>query len=148
MFAESVLPILGAFIQAGILSALTARPAAALISSWTLHLATVVPSPLTPQNVPGDFTEATFTGYAASAVTFASGQVNLPSGQGVGLLQNAVFACSASGTPNNINGYFIKDGAGNFILGEAFAAPIPIVNPGDFVDLTVIFPEPNEVQCQ
>ncbi len=149
VFVQSVLPIIGYFIQAALLSALGTRPAAALIAAWKVHLYTAGPSPITPRTAISAFTEAAFTGYPAGgiAVTFAVGPVNLPSTLGIGLLQNAVFTCSAGGTPETILGYWIDDGT-NLILAEAFATPIPVVNSGDFVNLTSIFPEPNEVQCE
>ena len=147
MFVESVLPVLGAFIQAALLATLGTAPLAPLISTWTLHLCTSQPNPITPQSIPSQFTECTFTGYAAVACTFASSTLNLPSGLGVALLQNGLFACTAA-TPETVTSYYIKDAAGNFILGETLQTPIPILGPGSFADVTVLFPEPNSVQCQ
>jgi hypothetical protein len=147
MFLQSLFPCFGAFIMSELLTALGTRPAAALISSWTIHLFTAGPSPIKPSTLPAAFTEATFVGYASVAATFPGGIVNLPSATGIGVLQNALFTCSAGTTPNNIAGYWIQDAASNFILGETFAAPVPIVLAGDFLDLTCIFGEPNIVQC-
>ena len=149
MFVQSVLPIIGSFIQAALLACLGTRPAAALIASWKVHLFTAGPNPITPATVPADFTEAAFTGYPAGgiAVTFPGGPINLTSQQGIALLQSAVFICSAGGTPESILGYWIDDGT-NMILAETFGTPIPIVNSGDFVDLIAQFPEPNSVQCE
>jgi len=149
VFIQSIRPIFGAFIQVALLAALNARPAAALAVGWKLHLFTAGPSPISPATVIGAFTEAAFTGYATGgiAITWPTGPVNLPSGMGKGQLDTGAFSCTASGTPENILGYWVDDGA-NFLLGETFSSPVPIVNPGDFIDLTAIFGVPNAVQCE
>jgi hypothetical protein len=128
-----------ALIQA-LLSCLTTRPAAALLTTPHVHLYTAVSAPLSPHSTVASFTEATFTGYAAYAVSAFSGPVFLDDGSGWALLANPLFIAGSLSAPQVIVGYWLDDGASNFYGGEQFATPVNIVNPGDYIDLTLLLP--------
>jgi hypothetical protein len=131
-------------INAALLTALSARPAAALLTTPTVHLFTAGPSPVHPSSVVADFTEATFTGYAAVVLGAWSGVVNLPNADGQGIHQDATFTAGAIVGPGQmILGYWMDDGAGNFQGGETFPAPFPINVLGDFLSVDVFIPQVN-----
>lgn len=140
-FLQSEVQTLRQTLADNLLGALSARPAAALLVTPTVHLFTAGPAPVTPFNVPGDFTEATFAGYTAVVLTLPLlGPVNLPSGDGVGAHQEADFLAGAIVLPGEtILGYWIDDGATAMYYSEIFATPVPFVFPGDFLSLDVIF---------
>lgn len=148
MFLQSMLPIWGNFIAAYLLNALTTVPGAKAIVTGEIHLFTATSGPITRASLPAQFTEAAFTGYAAVATTGGGSIVNLPSGDGQGIINTANFVCTTTGAGESILGYWVQDAAGNLILAELFANPVPIVNSGDFVSLDVIYAFPNSVQCE
>lgn len=140
-FVQSQTPIMAQDLADAILDALSARPAAAILSTPTVHLYTEVDPPISPLSTPTDFTEATFAGYADAALPALVGPINtLTSTRAVhGQVDFTGGAVVAPG--QNIAGYYVTDGGGtNFYYGEAFPAPIPIVNPGDTISLDVILP--------
>jgi hypothetical protein len=129
-------------IAAALLDALSARPAAALLVTPFVHLYTAGPAPVGPLNVPGDFTEATFVGYAATALPLPLlGPINgannvLGKHEEVNFLAGAVVAPGET-----ILGYWVDEaaaGGASLYFAEAFDTPIPIVNAGDFISLDVI----------
>lgn len=125
----------------GLLAALSARPAAALLTTPTVHLFTAGPSVITPTQVPADFTEATFTGYASQTLGTLLGPIQLPNTEGDGVHADVNFLAGAVAPPGQmILGYWIDDGATTFFGGEVFPNPIPIGVPGAFIDLDVVFP--------
>jgi hypothetical protein len=131
------------------LAALMTRPAGALLSTPTVHLYTSATSPPSPTSTVADFTEATFAGYAASVIAALVGPVNLPNAAGQGVLQTVNFVGGAIVSPGQtVIGYWIDDGATAYYLGEAFPNPVLFVNPGDFLDLAVIFPVITPAQVQ
>jgi hypothetical protein len=146
MFLQSFLPVWGLALLNAMLAALQVRPGAALTAALHVHLFTATSQQLTQNSTVAQFTEATFTGYAAVVLGTLSGPVNTPSKTATALFLNPSFVCSASGTPNVILGYWVDDGAGNFIMAESFASPVPIVNPGDFIDLGILFGSEFKVQ--
>lgn len=80
-------------------------------------------------SVLGDFTEATFDGYAAQIFSFGAAFVNgTPAGQMNASSYTWVKAVGA--VTNTIYGMYITDIAGNVSAYELFAAPIPMVVPG------------------
>jgi len=96
-------------------------------------------------SVPGDFTEATFAGYAAAPIGAAmAGPGNLPNEAGVQLYGQVVFAASSLLAPGGqtIIGYWIDDGATPpHVLGsEIFPTAIPIGHPGDLLLIDVALP--------
>lgn len=124
------------------LEALTTRPAGALLTTPTVHLFTAGPQPISGTSVPGDFTEATFSGYAAVTLSGFLGPINLPSNDGRGVHQEADFLAGAGAGPpgQSILGYWLDNGSTTFYGGETFQTPVQIVNPGDFLSLDVVFP--------
>jgi len=139
MFLQSLSPVFALPLLSAMLACLLTRPAAALCDALHVHLFTAGPSPITPGMTIASFTEATFVGYAPSVVAALSGPINTPSDTCDGLFATPSFICTAGSTPNTILGYWIDDGAANIYLAEAFSSPVPIVNPGDFIDLAIIF---------
>lgn len=77
--------------------------------------------------VVGDFTEATYTGYAASsAVTWAAPFIDPVAGPTV--MSNLV--AFPAGSPfvisNQIYGYYVVDGSGNLLFSERFGTPVNV----------------------
>lgn len=123
-----------------LLGALSARPAAALLITPTVHLRTdsVIP---TPFGAASNYTEATFAGYGAATVSFSAAvPVNLLDGVR-GLETDATFVAGAVTASQTVTGYWVDNGASTpavTYMAENFADPIPIVRSGDFVGLDVI----------
>jgi hypothetical protein len=141
-FKVSEFQTIGRPLAAALLAALSARPGAALLVTPTVHLFTAGPAPISPLNLPADFTEATFVGYAAQVITLPlTGVVNLPQGDGLGVLATVNFLAGAVVSPGeNILGYWVDDGATAVLYyAEIFSAPIPIVNVGDFIQIDVMW---------
>ncbi len=114
-------------------------------NNYTLKLYTAVAGGLGGSTVAGDFTEATFAGYAAKTLTpGAWGAASTSTGTSTstyGALQT--YTRSSSGAVESIAGYYLIDAStGTLILAEEFvdteATPIPspIANVGDKVELT------------
>lgn len=126
-----------------LLAALSARPAAALLDTPTAHLFVndIVPGPTTTL---GAFTEATFDDYAADALGALLGPVSLGEGRRAVHAEVDFVAGSAIASPGEIAyGVYITDGAGTLLYGAGrFEDPVPFANPGDFLSLDVILPEP------
>lgn len=119
--------------------ALATAPVNPLIDTPSIQLYTDGPSPITQTMVAADFTEATFPGYAAvAAILPVAPPVNIPSGLGIGRLISGLFVCTGTAS-ENIQGYYVVDTGNNVILAEAFPAPVPIANYGDYINLTVLF---------
>jgi len=138
-FIQSAQPVIAQNLLDSILAALMVNPAAALLTTPEVHLFTAGPTPILPTQVPGDFTEATFVGYASVVIAALPGPINLPSTLGRGRHQNIDFLGGAVVAPGEqILGYWVDDGAAAFYWGEIFPAPIPIVNPGDFISLDFV----------
>lgn len=141
MFAQSQAPTLMNTLVAALLACLSTRPAAALLTTPTLHLFTAITGSINPNSTVSQFTEADFIGYAAVTLDSFSGPVNLPAGNGQGLFGEGLFiAGSGIVYPGqSILGYWIDDASTTLYLAEQFATPIPIVRPGDFLDLDAFF---------
>lgn len=127
-----------------ILATLSARPAAALLTTPTCHLFTSGPTPITSAAVTTDFVEATFHGYAAVVLGAFLGPITLPNGEGWGVHVEADFLATSPFSPpgENIQGYWIDDGATTLYYAERFPTPIPISAVGDFISLDVIWGQP------
>jgi len=140
MYETAQQPTLGRIFLLALLDALLARPAAAILPTLTTRLFTAGPTPITPNNATADFTEATFNGYAEVVVTPGSTPVNTPSGEGIALIGDANFIATGAAIPETILGYYVVGPAGSMLMGEYFPAPVPIVNPGDFISLNLSVP--------
>lgn len=122
-----------------LLASLGTRPAAALLATPTVHLYTGAHTPNPVADTAASFTEATFTGYTAQALTLGS-TVNTGS-NGRGKQGDVDFLCTTSGIFAAITGAWIDDGTGPAIYGQvAFDTPIPISNAGDQLSLDFVFP--------
>lgn len=141
---QSLNPVLARDVVSDLLAALSARPAAALLVTPFVHLFTAGPSPITPDSVPGDFTEATFTGYAPIALTLPLlGPVNADAND-LGVHNEADFLAGAVIPPGEtIMGYWVDEAASGgtvLYMAEDFDTPIPIASIGDYISLDVLFP--------
>jgi hypothetical protein len=144
-YVQSENPTLSRTLIAALLGTLQTDPAAPLLSTPKVKLFTAGPSPITPESVPADFTEATFAGYAEVALGTLLGPVNFSNGGGIGLHVEANFLGGAVVAPGEvILGYYVTDDADALYLAERFDTPIPIAVPGDFIALDVIFGIPFE----
>jgi hypothetical protein len=123
----------------GMLGALSTVPAAVLMLTPKIELynSNTIPK---PTSVHGDFTLTTFSGYAAKAVTLT------PPGNLTNLDQCVTSTASftaTTGTPfvsDVVTGYMVTDGTATVYAAELFASPVPIAQPGDFLDLDLILP--------
>lgn len=91
-----------------------------------------------PATVVGDFTEADFTGYAASAIVVWGTVLTDPSNVAYVAGDAKTFASTGSAVPNTIYGYWAQ-GAGGLMYAERFDAPIPILGVGDGIVLVPRF---------
>jgi hypothetical protein len=152
MFVRSRQPFIGAQLARDLVSALSARPAGALLVTPFVKLFTAILNAPSPASVPGDFTEATFVGYAGLALTLPLiGPVNLIQ-YTVGGHNEVDFIAGAVVAPGqNILGYYVVDDNAaptRVYLSELFLNPIPIVNLGDTISLDVIFGIDENTQTQ
>jgi hypothetical protein len=89
-----------------------------------------------PGSDPASFTEATFTGYAAKVVTTWSTPYLVASGNGQTLSENVLtWTPTDSVVQENIAGYWIVGGNGDYLGGEAFSQPIPLTGPTTSLNL-------------
>lgn len=142
-FVTSQNIVLGRPLAAALLGALSARPAAALLVTPFVHLFTAGPVNITPDNLPADFTEATFTDYAAIALPLPLlGPINVGDQQ-LGVHEEVDFLAGAVVPPGeNILGYWIDEAAAAgavMYMAELFEQPIPIAVMGDFISLDSVF---------
>ena len=134
MFVQSMMPQWTAILITAFLTALSTRPAAALIPTPTLELYSAHTNAPSPSMIYTDFTPCVFSGYAPDVVTL-SGAVNLGP-QTLGALANGNFIATAASPfiPDTAIGYMLSDGATTVYLAEDFASPVPFAAPGDFLD--------------
>lgn len=129
----------GYTLLSSLVGCLTARPAAAILSTPTVHLCVNSPN-ITPGSLPADFTEATFTGYAAVAISTWSAVLNLMLNV-IGIAGSALFVQTGTAITQTVTGYYVTDGTGAVFYGaELFPTPVPMSSIGSFVDLTVVLP--------
>jgi hypothetical protein len=84
-----------------------------------------------PQNVVGDFTEATYDGYVALALTAWGTPFIGPDGNGQVTAPGILFVDTGFATPNTIYGYYLTNAAGTvLLLSGKFDAPILMNNTG------------------
>jgi hypothetical protein len=133
------------FFANELLTAITTRPAAALVAAGKVRLSQDPAFNPTPQSTMAALAtnEANFSGYTAGGDAATIGTpVNLsPNCQGV--LATAMFVAAPAGpfVPNTVYGYWVDDGT-NVVAYERFAngASFSFASPGDFLDLTVLLP--------
>jgi len=85
----------------------------------------------------GDLTEATFSGYAAAAVTLGTPTEVSNKAKTVGTAAQ-VFTHNGGGTANTIYGYYVKDlSTGNLAWVERFGSSQIMTNNGDQISITI-----------
>lgn len=119
---------------------LTAKKAGDLAGA-TVHLYTNDYTP-TPQSVVGDFTEATFTGYAAVAVAgWTANRLEASGAVSTDATNVIPFVGPGDATGQSIMGYFVKSAGGGtpYLYAVKFAAPVPLNSPADVLALVATF---------
>jgi len=144
MQVQSKNPVYGRPLSAAMLAALNVAPGAALLVTPFVHLFTAGPAVILPTSVPGDFTEATFVGYAATALTLPLlGPIQIDNAD-LARHNEVDFLAGAVVPPGeNILGYWVDEAAAAgavMYMGEVFETPIPIAVLGDYISLDVAFP--------
>jgi len=88
-------------------------------------------------SVVGDFTQATYTGYALANVTWSAPSVS--DGGDVELIGTVPeFRPDDAVTPNTVFGFLLVDGAGAYIMGARFDdPPLPMGSALDVIIVTV-----------
>lgn len=142
-FLQTVNPTYGRPLSAALGGALSVVPGAALLTTPHVHLFTAGPAPITPANLPADFTEATFVGYAPTVLALPLlGPLQFDTDD-LGWYNDADFLAGAVVPPGqSILGYWVDEAAAGGLklyMGEIFAAPVPIANIGDFINLDLLF---------
>lgn len=98
-----------------------------------VHLFTNSPT-LQPGMVVAAFTEATFSGYAATAIAGLLASTTPGNTQVVTYPTGVVtFTFTGSGTGTTVNGYYITDHANNLVSAEYFPDPVPLSVTNDSV---------------
>ena len=141
-FQTSQNPVMGIALADELLAALSTRPSAALLTTPTVHLYTVGPTPVLPTSTVAEFTEADFVGYSSVVLGTLLGPIILPGTDGYAVHAEADFLAGALTGSEVIAGYWIDDGATTLYYAEAFPTPIPISQTGDFISLDVIWVQP------
>lgn len=87
-------------------------------------------------SVAGDFTEATFTGYSAIALTGSSWTIS--SGDpATAVYAEQTFTSSADQTAELVYGYYIvRDTGGEILWAERFSSPVSVSANGDYIKVT------------
>jgi len=107
--------------------------------TYEMRLYTAVSGSISQSTVVGDFTEATFGGYAAAPIAWGTPTSSGNKGVMVG---NAacVFTCNGSGAPNTILGYYIVENGGGrsaqVVSAEEFDGSYLMENNGDKISVT------------
>jgi len=119
----------------------TAAPLNEILNGAELRLYTNAFDP-NPDMVPGDFTDATFAGYALVTPLVWSAPVNIdPVGRLVHVEGN--FVAGAIAAPELVEGYVITTAAkAAVLLAERFVDPVNFVVNGDFLSLDVVLQLP------
>jgi len=117
-------------------------PVAAPFNLTSVRLFTNVFNPSVDMVI-GDFTEATFAGYAVVAGLVWLGPVNLAAAI-YGMHVEANFlAIDPIVAAENVEGYYLTDAAGTELrAAERFPTPVPFAQGGDFLALDLILPIP------
>ncbi len=90
-------------------------------------------------SVAGDFTEATFDGYAAStAIAWGATHFNANNkAQLVG--DTKQFTAGASVASETVQGYFVVDGSGDLVFAERFDSPVTISEEHDAISVVPVY---------
>jgi hypothetical protein len=93
----------------------------AMLTSPKVHLYTAVANPIGPLSVLGDFTEATFGGYAPKTALFSAPYLD-GLGRAVSDSPLLLWAATNAVTPNVILGFYVTDSADVVLL---WCGPLP-----------------------
>lgn len=102
------------------------------------------PSTVDSATVIGSFTEASFSGYAAQALTFAAATTNA-GGRAQSDATQVTFTLDADISPVDVIGFYVTDASGTELffcavfLEDDVATPITVENDGDNIKVTVNF---------
>lgn len=87
-----------------------------------------------PNNVVGDFTEATYTGYTAGGITVTwTTVVHDDTNRPIVYGSNCLFKATGSTVANTLYGYYVVDAASAYLWGGRFASPEMFTVAGDSV---------------
>jgi hypothetical protein len=116
-----------AFLFAALIDIITNVFGTSTHSKCRLYTNTIAPQ---PTSLPGDFTPATFDGYADISIAAWGTPHLLQNGQvAVAPATPLTFTPTGSTTPNTITGYILLDAAGALIQAENFVPPITLSGP-------------------
>ncbi len=137
MEAVTTNPVLGTPFLDALLALLTGVGPGPVIASPAVTLVTAGPPAILPSWVVDDFTPATFTGSAPQVWAPGAAPINPVSALGRAKGGNNVFTNTVliPDGGQSIIGYYISGEEDLPVLAEYFPNPIPIVSPGDFIDL-------------
>lgn len=139
---ETHAPIYASTFLDELLEAIRNRPASALLDSPLCHLFVNDISP-NQETLLTDFVVATFNGYNDFPFTAPYGPGNFTLGRG--LYTNCRYlAGSGIVSPGEVcYGYYVTNGSAPQVLmmSERFDQPVSFAEPGDFLDLMLIFGE-------
>lgn len=91
-----------------------------------------------PDQIPADFTEATFGGYASVTPLTFSDPGNVADEGLVTITQSVFTAAAPVGAGETIEGYYLENAGGTAVLlAERFVTPVPIAVDGDFLELDI-----------
>lgn len=139
MWRRSVQPILSRFCLSETLDALvTAAPIAAILNGAVLRLYTNDFTPA-PTSVPGDFTEATFVGYAGVTPLVWTAPVNNDSTGMLSMVQGNFVGGAIVAPGEIVRGYWIENaGATQWFMAERFENPVTFDVVGAFLSLDAV----------
>ena len=138
---ESQSPWLANGMLENLLLSLSTAVTPPFVATPRMHLYTASTAPLNQDFVLSQFTEPTFTGYAAITGTWDGSIVNCSDEGGKGLLFTGTFVCATDPTPGQtIIGYYVDDGGVQPVMAELFPTPFLITRGGDFLVLSVLYP--------
>lgn len=144
MLLDSRNPILSTGLSEALADALSARPAAALLVTPFVHLWVAGPATPDQNSLPADFTEATFGGYAATALALPLlGPGNLDQNIIGGIMDVTFLADGTAPLPESILGYWVDNAAaGSTVMYqlETFESPVNFTTAGDFLTLQIRIP--------
>jgi len=138
MFKRTQELVLSEAFADAILNCLDTVPGAALLAAAEVILFTAGP-PLDKDMDAGDYTVATFTGYAVDTFTPILGPANFPGGRR-GMHAQVDFVCTADIDPSeNVIGYLLTNGDQSVTwAGEIFDEPVTFAEAGDTLSLDLI----------
>jgi len=125
------------FVTAILAELRNASPTGLTLNGGDVHLF-VGPTVPTPATVVADFTEPTFTGYAA--VNMATLFANPVTPQLLTNFFNAIIQRTGGAVDDTVTGYYVLLGTGELVMSERFAEPVTFSVVGALLDLGIYFP--------